>query len=104
MANPSNGPKLTDYGSRYYTDSLTKTEQKELHKWRMKNDPDYKEKVKGDRLRKKSAAKKAPAKKTTPKPKPAAPKTRSVGRGGSAGRGGVGRAGGIGGGMNWSTK
>ena len=73
MANPSNGPKLTDYGSRYYTDSLTKTEQKELHKWRMKNDPEYKDKVKSDRIRKKAAAQKASTKKTPTKKAPAKP-------------------------------
>jgi hypothetical protein len=34
--------ELSEYGKRYYTDSLTKQEAKDLHKWRMKNDLDYK--------------------------------------------------------------
>ena len=97
MANPSNGPKLTDYGSRYYTDSLTKEEQKNLHKWRMKNDLDYKNQIKADRIRKKAAAEKAAAKKTstskktTAKPKAAA-KRSTTGRTGRVGRGGAGGA------------
>ena len=70
MANP--GPKFTDYGLRAATGSLTKQEQKDLHNWRMKNDPDYKEKVKVDRLRKKAAAEKT--KKTATK-KAAEPKS-----------------------------
>ena len=66
MANP--GPKFTDYGLRAATGSLTKQEQKDLHNWRMKNDPDYKEKVKVDRIRKKAASEKpknVPAKKVS---------------------------------------
>ena len=56
------GPKLSEYGRRYYSDSLTKQEVNDLHKYRMKNDPEYKEKIKIERLRKKDVV----AKKSTP--------------------------------------
>lgn len=35
----SNGPQLSDYGKRAFTDSLTKEEIKANNKWRAKNDP-----------------------------------------------------------------
>jgi hypothetical protein len=101
MANPNNlGPKFSEYGLRYFTNSLTKQEEKDLHKWRLKNDPDYREKLKVERLYKKKAAKevaakKAPAKKTsttkkttpktTAKPKASVPRGRGGGVGGMFG-------------------
>ena len=85
---PNPGPKFTDYGLRAVTGSLTKEEQKDLHKWRMKNDPDYREKVKVDRIRKKAATKKTPA----PKPKTSSaskPKTSNRSIRSGAGLGGM---------------
>lgn len=38
----SKGPTFTDYAQRRYTNDLTKEELKAEHKWRMKNDMDYK--------------------------------------------------------------
>ena len=68
MARGVGGPKLSDYGRRYYSDSMTKQEQKELHKWRMKNDPDYKNQIARERVTKKiSKAKATPIKKSTKK-------------------------------------
>ena len=60
------GPKLSEYGKRYYTDSMTKQEQKDLHNWRMKNDPDYKNQIARERVTKK-IAKENSAKKSTKK-------------------------------------
>lgn len=37
------GPSFTDYGKRRVTGDLTKEELKAEHKWRMKNDMDYKQ-------------------------------------------------------------
>jgi hypothetical protein len=54
------GPQFSDYGKRRVTGDLTKAEKAAEHKWRMKNDIDYKNKV---------AIKKAAAKKTTIKKK-----------------------------------
>jgi hypothetical protein len=51
-------PKFTDYGLRRATNDLTKAEKAAEHKWRMKNDLDYKNEI---------AIKKA---KTKPTPKP----------------------------------
>jgi hypothetical protein len=59
----SSGPKFTDYGLRRATDSLTKAEKQAEHKWRMKNDLDYKNKM----AIKKAAAKKTASKSTTKK-------------------------------------
>jgi len=39
----SSGPKFTDYAQRRTTGDLTKEELKAEHKWRMKNDMDYKQ-------------------------------------------------------------
>ena len=55
MARGIGGPKLSEYGKRYYTDSLTKQEQKDLHKWRMKNDADYKNQIARERIMKKNS-------------------------------------------------
>ena len=103
------GPKLTEYGKRYYSDSLSKEEQKALHKWRMKNDLDYKNQIAIERKKKKAAAEKTKAKPkaktSTAKPKVTKPKTATpkapTPRGGGLRAGG--RLGG-GGAMNWSTK
>ena len=54
----TSGPKFTDYGLRRATNDLTKAEKQAEHKWRMKNDLDYKNQI---------AIKKAAAKKATPK-------------------------------------
>lgn len=35
----SNGPQLSDYGKRAFTNDLTKEEVKAQNKWRAKNDP-----------------------------------------------------------------
>lgn len=77
-------PRLTDYGARYYSDSLSKKEVAELHKWRMKNDPEYKDKVKSDILRKKITEPKTSTPKTTPRSSGG-----NGGGGAGAGRGGV---------------
>lgn len=91
MANPSSqGPKFSEYGLRYYTNSLTKEEQKDLHKWRMKNDPDYKEKVKVDRLRKKAAAEKTKSKPAAKAKTTATPKKTTTTSKVRAGKGGAG--------------
>jgi hypothetical protein len=37
---------------------MTKQEQKDLHNWRMKNDPDYKHQIAVERAAKKSTKKK----------------------------------------------
>lgn len=90
-------PQFTEYGKRYYSDSLSKEEQKALHKWRMKNDMDYKNQIAIERKKKKATAEKAKAKpkpkpKTaTTKPKTSAPKSttpRVTTRGGMGVRGG----------------
>ena len=39
------GPKFTDYGLRRSTNSLTNIEKQAEHKWRMKNDLDYKHQI-----------------------------------------------------------
>jgi len=85
---PNLGPILSEYGKRYYTNSLTKEEQKELHKQRMKNDPEYKEKVKVERLRKKASNNS----KTTNTPKGGSTKvgTMKISRGAGGGVGGIG--------------
>jgi hypothetical protein len=38
-------PQFTDYAKRRVTDELTKAEKAAEHKWRMKNDLDYKNQV-----------------------------------------------------------
>ena len=93
MADSTPGPKFSEYGLRYYTNSLTKEETRELHKWRMKNDPEYREKNKIDRLRKKAtASKKTPTKKTST----AKSKATSKARGGTRGGAGLGSVPGMG--------
>ena len=93
------GPKLTEYGERYYSDSLSKEEQKALHKWRMKNDLDYKNQIAIERKKKKTTTKKtkssaAKPKTTKPKVSTKRPTTRSGMRGGGAGlTGGLGSSG-----------
>jgi len=39
------GPRFTDYALRRATNGLTKEEMQAEHKWRMKNDLDYKNQV-----------------------------------------------------------
>ena len=61
----TSGPKFTDYGLRRATNDLTKAEKQAEHKWRMKNDLDYKNQI----AIKKAAAKKASLKQPKPKGK-----------------------------------
>lgn len=53
------GPKFSDYGQRYYTDSLSKQEKKDLHNWRMKYDSDYKNQISREKITKKLEKEKA---------------------------------------------
>jgi hypothetical protein len=49
--------ELSEYGKKYYTDSLTKQEAKDLHKWRMKNDLDYKNEMSIKKIKSKNKGK-----------------------------------------------
>jgi hypothetical protein len=62
----TSGPKFTDYGLRRATNSLTKAEKLAEHKWRMKNDLDYKNQI---AIQKAATKKAALAKQTKPKEK-----------------------------------
>ena len=59
----TSGPQFTDYAKRRVTNNLTKAEKQAEHKWRMKNDLDYKNQIAIE----KAAAKKAAAKKAASK-------------------------------------
>lgn len=66
-----NGPQFTDYARRRVTDDLTKAEKQAEHKWRMKNDLDYKNEIAIKKAKAKPMAKKAVPKPTaTKKPAP----------------------------------
>ena len=54
------GPRFTDYGLRRATNSLTKAEKQAEHKWRMKNDLDYKNQIAIEKAAKKSKVAKKP--------------------------------------------
>ena len=46
------GPQFSEYGLRRATNDLTKAEMQAEHKWRMKNDLDYKNQVARERAAK----------------------------------------------------
>jgi hypothetical protein len=65
------GPQFTDYAKRRVTNDLTKAEKQAEHKWRMKNDLDYKNEIAIKKAKAKPMAKKAVPKLTaTKKPAP----------------------------------
>lgn len=49
------GPKLSEEGLRHYTGTSTKEEAQALHKWRMKNDMEYKHEQAMEKLSRKGS-------------------------------------------------